>query len=428
MRCKFIMGAIGVFCLIAALGVCTLPGYAADADIVKIGTLDPMTGGLALSGQDTYRGIKVAADMQNARGGVHGKKIVLLKGDTETLKSAITEAERLINVEGVKLFCGHYSSSRAKASTTVTEKYKRVSFIVMALADELTSRKFKYVFQAPGRAGVWGTTAADFVANQAAPKLGKKPQDLTIAIAHEDSDFGTSISNGFEKRAKEIGMQIVCREPYSYKALDLSSVVMRIKRTNPDILVLTPYIRDGILFLQQARDAKLSPKMILCPGGPLSNQIFYEKLGDDMNYMVVLSVASLDVRQDAFQPEGWAALQEFRKRFRKEFKVEANQDVYDGFHSAWFFFHYVLPRSKSLEPDDVEQCLRKIELAPGESTVTYGYKFAPMSSSNPGANVRGYPNIFQWQKGSINHMVFPPKFAGSQLILPMPPWGQRGMK
>ena len=74
--------------------------------------------------------------------------------------------------------------------------------MVQALADDLTSRKFKYVFQGPGRAGMWGSDAAKFVAEMAAPKLGIKPKDLRIAIAHEDSDFGTSISNGFEQTAK----------------------------------------------------------------------------------------------------------------------------------------------------------------------------------------------------------------------------------
>jgi len=60
-------------------------------------------------------------------------------------------------------------------------------------------------------------------------------------------------------------MNIVAQEPYSLSALDLSSVVLRIKQANPDVLALTPYVRDGILFLQQAKDAGLSPKVLICP-------------------------------------------------------------------------------------------------------------------------------------------------------------------
>jgi branched-chain amino acid transport system substrate-binding protein len=414
-------------CVVSLFALSTLPGHALAEDVVKIGTINPMTGGLALAGQETFRGIKIAAEMQNEQGGVHGKKIALVKGDSETPKTAITEAERLITVEGIKLFCGHYSSSRAKAATTITEKYGVISLVDVALADEITSRGFKYVFQAMGRASLWGSDGAKFIAEHAAPKLGKKPTELAVALAHEDSDFGTSISEAFIGTAKEYGMKIVAQEPYSYKALDLSSVVLRIKKNNPDVLILTPYIRDGILFLQQARDRGLSPKVILCPGGVLSNQVFHDKLGDDMNYVLVSSSGSMDVREEAYRPEAWTALITFEDRYRKEFNQDPPQDAYHGFNGAWLFFHFALPRSKSLDPDDVEKTLRHLELEPGESVTTFGYKFAPLDHSNPGTNLVGYPNIFQWQKGSIRHLVYPTKYAKSELLLPMPAWGKRGM-
>jgi len=415
------------FSFLLLIGV-LIPQFGFSAEVVKIGTINPMTGVLALAGQETLRGIEIAAAMQNKRGGVQGKQIVLVKGDSQTLKTAVTEAERLISVEGIKLFAGEYSSSRAKAATAVSEKYGCIYLVDVALADDITSRGFKYVFQAMGRAYLWGSDGAKFIAEEAAPKLGRKPNELRVALAHEDSDFGTSISAAFVQKAMEYHMKIVATEPYSASAVDLSSLILRLKQANPDILILTPYIRDGILFLSQARDAGLSPKVILCPGGVLSNQVFNDKLGDDMNYVLVTSSASLDVKKEAFKPEAWAALQEFIEQYKKEHKQDPPQDAYHGFNGAWLFFHFVLPRSKSLDPDDVEKTLRNLTLEPGESVTTFGYKFAPLGHSNPGTNLIGYPNIFQWQKGSINHCVYPKKFASSELMLPMPAWGQRSMK
>ncbi|MCB2188268.1 MAG: ABC transporter substrate-binding protein [Deltaproteobacteria bacterium] len=421
-------GKVWLGLTVLALTLCLGAPGAQAADTVKIGSIVPLSGGLALEGRETFRGIEIAADMQNARGGVHDKQIALVKGDSQTPKTAITEAERLINVEGVKLFCGHYSSSRTKAATTITEKYGAVTMVVIALADDITSRGFKFVFQAPGRASMWGGDAAKFIAEAAAPKLGIKPAELTVALAHEDSDFGTSISEGFITVAKQFGMKIVAREPYSYKALDLSSVVLRLKQANADVLVLTPYIRDGVLFLQQARDAQLNPKVLICPGGVLSNPVFHEKLGEDMNYILVTSSASLNVKEEAFQKEGWEALKEFEKRYQEKFNEPATQDAYQGFDGAWVFFHYALPQAKSLEPQDVADCLRGLKLAQGQSVTTFGYEFGGLDNPNPGANLIGWPNIFQWQQGSIRHMVHPAKFAGSELMLPMPAWGQRSMK
>jgi len=101
------------FFLSFVLVMTILPFQAVAQDSVKIGCVLPYTGALAWQGQETFRGTQIAADMQNKRGGVLGKKIVLVKGDSETLKSAVSETERLIN-EGIKLFCGEYSSSRPR--------------------------------------------------------------------------------------------------------------------------------------------------------------------------------------------------------------------------------------------------------------------------------------------------------------------------
>jgi len=410
-----------------ALIMTILPLQAMAQDSVKIGCVLPYTGALAWQGQETFRGTQIAADMQNKRGGVLGKKIVLVKGDSETLKSAVSETERLIN-EGIKLFCGEYSSSRAKVATTVTEKYGAIFCVVIAVADDITERGYKYVFQPQGRATLWGELSAEFIGKAAAPKLGKKPGDLRVAIAYEDSDFGTSISVAFARKAKEYQMNIVAQEPYSLSALDLSSVVLRIKQANPDVLALTPYVRDGILFLQQAKDAGLSPKVLICPGGPLANDVFGEKLGDDMNYMLVTTCASHDVRKEAFKPEAWEALQEFVDRYTKDFKKPPTNDAYHGFQGAWTFFHFGLPRAKSLNPDDVEKSMRSLVIKPGENVTTFGYQAGPVGHKNAGANLIGHPNVFQWQKGSVGHLVYPPEFAKSQLMLPMPAWGQRSMK
>jgi branched-chain amino acid transport system substrate-binding protein len=412
--------------LVMILAVLPLPALAQDS--VKIGCVLPYTGALAWQGQETFRGVQFAAEMQNKRGGVHGKKILLVKGDSETLKTAVTETERLISMEGIKIFAGWYSSSRAKVATTVTEKYGAIACVVIAVADDITERGYKNVFQPQGRASLWGELSADFVGKEAAPKLGKKPGELRVAIAYEDSDFGTSISVAFARKAKEYGMNIVAQEPYSLSALDLSPVVLRIKQANPDVLALTPYVRDGILFLQQAKDAGLSPKVLICPGGPLANDVFGEKLGDDMNYMLVTTCASHDVRKEAFKPEAWAALQEFVEGYTKEFKKPPTNDAYHGFQGAWTFFHFGLPRAKSLNPEDIEKSMRTLVLKPGENITTFGYEAAPVGHKNAGANLVGHPNVFQWQKGSVGHLVYPKEFAKSQLMLPMPAWGQRAMK
>jgi branched-chain amino acid transport system substrate-binding protein len=83
--------------LIAAVLVLSLQlsvAAAAQAQkVVKIGALWPFSGPIAEDGQESLRGAKIAAEMQNEKGGLWGKQIQLVTGDASDAKAAMTEAE-----------------------------------------------------------------------------------------------------------------------------------------------------------------------------------------------------------------------------------------------------------------------------------------------------------------------------------------------
>ena len=57
--------------------------------------------------------------------------------------------------------------------------------------------------------------------------------------------------------AKKAGMQVVLDEGYSVTAPDLSSLVTKLKRARPDVILHTGYNPDISLFLRQAREGGL---------------------------------------------------------------------------------------------------------------------------------------------------------------------------
>ena len=65
-----------------ALAVALLGG-AAYAQTIKIGVNEPLTGAFAASGTYVVNGAKIAADEINAKGGINGQKVVLVKRDDE---------------------------------------------------------------------------------------------------------------------------------------------------------------------------------------------------------------------------------------------------------------------------------------------------------------------------------------------------------
>src|SRR6188508_3559318 len=86
----------------AALAIAGLVEAKAQ-ETIKIGVLLPLTGPFAKNGIENWEAMQIARDMINEKGGVNGRKIEYLQGDATNPNAAISETERLITKEGIKI-------------------------------------------------------------------------------------------------------------------------------------------------------------------------------------------------------------------------------------------------------------------------------------------------------------------------------------
>ena len=108
----------------------------------KIGALYPFSGGLALLGDESFRGLELATEERNAAGGVKGQPLQIVKGDAVDPNQAVGEARRLTSVDKVTVVFGTYSSSLSLAATQVTELAGVPYFELGAISDPITERGF----------------------------------------------------------------------------------------------------------------------------------------------------------------------------------------------------------------------------------------------------------------------------------------------
>ena len=86
----------------ACIGIAfTLGSAPAHSQELKLGALYPFSGGLALLGDESFRGVQLAVDERNAAGGINGRQITLVKADAVDASQAVGEARRLTSVENV---------------------------------------------------------------------------------------------------------------------------------------------------------------------------------------------------------------------------------------------------------------------------------------------------------------------------------------
>jgi len=98
----------------------------------------------------------------------------------------------------------------------------------------------------------------------------------------------------------------VLKEGYSATALDLSSLVAKLKRADPDVLLHTGYYPDITLFLRQAKDQGLKFKAVIGHGAGYSQiDRLRATFGEDVNYFhsVESAEAQLDQPPNCLQAE-----------------------------------------------------------------------------------------------------------------------------
>ena len=404
------------------LGIC-LSSSAIAAETIKMGALFPFTGPIALLGQETFNGATIAQDMINDKGGIWGKKIEWLKGDAVDPKKAMTECERLISLEKMKIIFGTYSSSLSFAASEVAEKNKVIYWEQGAIADPITERGFKYLFRFIARASDFGIMAANFANEVIAPKLGIETKKLKVAVIFEDSLYGTTVGSNAAKQVMKLGMNLVATESYSHKTVDLSSVVMILKARKPDVIIATSYIEDALLFWRQAKDIELNVKAFIGTGAGHGMPDWAKTFGKEGDYIFNVDPA-IGINPKVFTPRMKAVLTEFQERFNKKFGHYPATHASLGFDGARILFEEVLPKAGSLDPEAIRQAALKVDIPQGGTVFGHGVKFAPPEHPSAGQNLRATPLPLQWQEQKM-WVVHPPDFSMRSPLIPLPTWEER---
>ena len=110
------------------------------ADPIKIGEINPFSGPLAKYGLELARGHELAVDEVNAKGGLLGRKVELIRGDATNPQQAIASVEQLATRDKVDLFSGTYMSPVSAAASDEAQRYNRLYWETIATAQELTDR------------------------------------------------------------------------------------------------------------------------------------------------------------------------------------------------------------------------------------------------------------------------------------------------
>jgi ABC-type branched-subunit amino acid transport system substrate-binding protein len=412
---------------VAALGM-AVSAHAQEKKI-KIGVIYDLTGPLAGGGSELqYIGAKIMLD-QFSKTGVEGYKVEAVYADAQSKPDvAINESVRLLEQEKVDMLLGFFSSAQCVPVAARVEQLKKFMWITTCISSGVVENKnYKYVFRPQASGDQFGLMTMDFIAQNAQAKFGKDPKDLRVAIIHEDGAYGVDVAKGNVAGAKKAGFNLVLKEGYSATAPDLSALVTKLKRAQPDVIFHTGYNPDITLLLRQAREQGLKFGALMGHGAGYG---VYEKLkeglGTDVNYVFNTDPISIWLaNQKSMDPKLPPVIKTVGEEFDKLKPGVAIRSAHVGIaaSNSYVFLADVLPRAikkyGGVDPDALRKAALETDLPEGGTMLGFGVKFFGEGTPMAGQNERSFPVIIQYVDDK-SYVVWPKSQAQREAVLPLP--------
>ncbi len=229
----------------AALAIgAVLPATAQDT--IKIGELNSYKSQPAFL-EPYKRGIEMAVEEINAKGGVLGKKLeVISRDDGANPGDAVRVAEELITREGVSMIAGTFLSNVGLAVTNFAAQKKVLFLAAEPLTDKITwENGNKYTFRL--RASTYMQVAMLMPATVAAKKK-------RWALVYPNFEYGQAAVAAFKAllKAKQPDVEIVTEQATPLGKIDAGAVAQAIDDAKPDAIFnvlfggdLAKFVREG---------------------------------------------------------------------------------------------------------------------------------------------------------------------------------------
>jgi branched-chain amino acid transport system substrate-binding protein len=216
-----------------------------------------LTGELNREGILTKEGYEYCKQVINKKGGVKaGDKTYKIDITYQDDKSEPDVAAQLVdqfNDKGIKFILGPYGSSSTEAAAAVTERNHQVIVSSAGADDVIYSKGYRYIFGVLSPASEYLATIVKAVADIA------KPEPKSVAVLSADDGFSKTAAKAGAAEAEKQGMTVVGIEYFPEGATDVSSSLTKIKPEDPDLILGSVHLEEGVAIIKQSAELGISP-------------------------------------------------------------------------------------------------------------------------------------------------------------------------
>jgi branched-chain amino acid transport system substrate-binding protein len=240
----------GILAAPLALAMPGIVGRAfAQAEPLRFGVADPLTGPSAIFGLDQMQAVRWAVEDINAAGGIHGRKLEAIIVDHQAKPDVgIAVVTRLIQVDKVPAFITAFSNV-VKAVAPIANREKTLMLSVGANSPDIKNLG-DYVYTTSPLADVDMKALPTFLYNSQ-----NKRRAAVLYVNHETGIEGAKV---FTENFKKAGGEVILNESYEEQRSDFTGLVLKVRAANPDIVHIHSVISDFTAIVAQMRQLGLN--------------------------------------------------------------------------------------------------------------------------------------------------------------------------
>lgn len=246
-----------------------------EAETILIGGFGPLSApGSYQAGTEMRMAAEMAVDEFNEAGGLLGKDVELIFGDTEGLPERGTAVtERLITQNNVVGLVGEYHSGVGVTEKEVAHKYHVPAVFAEPWADEVTASGYPEVFRLAPSIEYYSRIATNYIA-----EAGWQ----SVVWIVEDSDYGHLQGPEWTEQLEALGItdvEVIYADPATE---DYTPILQRVMQDPPDLLSGTITGAGNTRILRQACELGLAPNADVAYAASVDAQLpeFWEGVGE----------------------------------------------------------------------------------------------------------------------------------------------------
>jgi branched-chain amino acid transport system substrate-binding protein len=367
-RCRMrpgILSKFAAFFLAAALAAIPA-GPAAAADAIRIGGVGPLSApGSFESGKEMKMAMEMAVEEINAAGGVLGKKVELIFGDTQGLpEKGVAVMERLIEKDRVAAVVGEFHSSVAKAEIEIANRLKVPIIIAEAWADVITEKQYRYVFRIAPANSLFYAKIADWIIASGF---------RNVVMITENTDYGIGVERVVGEALKKAGIP-ASSFTAERTVQDFTPQLLRFKisKPRPDLLFGIFTGAGELLMVKQAHEIGFAPSKetaMFAVGTDALHQEFWEVTGDAGRYTLTKSGYYPGIK---FTEKTDPFIEDFKKRFNRE-PTFAAMEAYEAVNLV----ADAVARAGSADPEAIVDALETADWTGLRGKITFSTEREP---------------------------------------------------